>query len=452
MQRALDYANAHRPGELEELIRLCSQPSVSATGNGIREAAALVEEMMKEVGLTTRVVQRPGAHPVVLGSWDGGRERTVIFYNHYDVQPPEPLEEWHSDPFSPEVRDGKLYARGVSDNKGDLAARLQAIKAYLAAEGSLPVNVRIMAEGEEEIGSAHLPQYLQDSADFLRGDVAIWEGGERNAHGALEMQLGCKGLIYIELIVRGASTDLHSSLAAIVPNPAWRLQQVLACLKDVANDRVLVDGFYDRVRPPTQAEEELLVRFPLDEDTYRRELGLTSFIGNLTGLDLAKKLLYQPTCNIAGIVAGYTGPGSKTVLPREARVKIDFRLVPDQDADEILRRVRLHIARCGFNDVEVLVHGVENPSQTPVDHPAVPVVVETARATYGTEPVVQPRFAGTGPMALFTRIGVPSINGPGVGYYGSRVHAPDENIRVQDYFLGIEHLIRFLDAYARTHA
>jgi len=452
LQRALDYANARRPAELEDLVRLCRQPSVSATGHGVPETAALVAEMMKEAGLATRILERAGAHPVVLGSWDGHRSRTVVFYNHYDVQPPEPLDEWQSEPFAPEVREGKLYARGVSDNKGDLVARLEAIKAYLAAEGGLPVNVKFIVEGEEEIGSVHLHQYVQDSEDFLKGDIVVWEGGERDARGALEMQLGCKGLVYIELVVRGAVTDLHSSLAAIVPNPAWRLHQVLACLKDPATDRVLVEGFYDRVRAPSPAEEELLVRFPIDEDTYRRELGLNSFIGNLTGLELSKKLLYQPTCNIAGLVSGYTGPGSKTVLPKEARAKLDFRLVPDQDADDILRRVRLHIARCGFSDVEVLVHGVENPSQTPVDHPAVPVMVETARTTYGAEPVVQPRFAGTGPMALFTRIGLPSINGPGVGYYASRAHAPNENIRVQDYYLGIEHVIRFLDAYAQTRA
>ncbi len=454
VERALAYAREHREQNLEDLRRLLRQPSVAAQDLGMEDCARLVAAMMEEVGLKAEVVPLAGGHPVVYGELDAGAARTLAFYNHYDVQPPEPLDEWESDPFSAAVRDGMIYARGVADNKGNLVARLKAIQAWLEGEGRLPVNVKLVVEGEEEIGSVHLHDFVHHHGGRLRdARGVVWESGSRDARGRPVISFGCKGILYVELVARGANQDLHSSQAAIVENPAWRLVAALNNLKDLRTDRCLIDGFYDDVRPPTERELDLLRRYPLEEAEMLRHWGISRFIGGLTGLDLALKLFYEPTCTICGLVSGYTGPGSKTVLPRAARAKLDFRLVPDQRAGDVLEKLRRHLARRGFGDIEIRLLGPEDPGQTPADDPLIEVVAESARETYRTEPVIRPRMAGTGPMYLFNRdLGLPTVSGAGIGYHGSLVHAPNEHCRVEDYHLGVEHVIRLLDRFARVEA
>ncbi|HEY8487595.1 MAG TPA: M20/M25/M40 family metallo-hydrolase [Thermaerobacter sp.] len=449
MERAIAYSRAHRDQALADLQALLRQPSVAAQDLGMDACADLVASMLEAVGARVERVPLEGGYPVIYGEIDAGAPRTLLFYNHYDVQPPEPLEEWAVDPFAATVRDGRLIARGVADNKGNLMTRIKAVEAWLRGEGRLPVNVKFVIEGEEEIGSVHLHQFMERYADRLAADGVVWESGGKDARGRPVISAGCKGILYVELVARAANQDLHSSLAAIVPNPAWRLVQALATLKDVPSDRVLIEGFYDDVRGPTPAERALLERFPLEEDEMLAGWGLESFIGGLRGVDLQEKLLYAPTCTICGIVAGYTGPGTKTVLPREARVKLDFRLVPDQRADDILAKLRAHLDRHGLGDLEILVLGPEDPAQTDPDHPLVGVIRDTAREVYGVEPVVRPRTAGTGPMFLFHRIGLTAtVDGVGIGHHGSLVHAPNENVFVEDYYRGIEHVIRILDRFA----
>ena len=450
MEGALAYARARRDAMLDDLRTLLRQPSVAAQNLGMAECAELVRQMLADIGARVEVVPLEGGHPVVFGEIDAGAPRTLLFYNHYDVQPPEPLEEWEVDPFAAEIRDGRLIARGVADNKGNLMTRIKAVEAWLRGEGRLPVNVKFVIEGEEEIGSVHLGQFMERYAHRLAADGVVWESGGKDARGRPVIAAGCKGILYVELVARCANQDLHSSLAAIVPNPAWRLVQALATLKDVDSDRVLIEGFYDDVRAPTAAERELLERFPLEEDEMLASWGLDGFIGGLRGVALQEKLLYAPTCTICGLVSGYTGPGTKTVLPREARVKLDFRLVPDQRAEDILAKLRAHLERHGFGDLEIVVLGPEDPAQTDLDHPLVGVCRDTAREVYGVEPVLRPRMAGTGPMYLFHRAGLTAtVDGVGIGHHGSLVHAPNENVFVEDYYRGIEHVIRILDRFAR---
>jgi acetylornithine deacetylase/succinyl-diaminopimelate desuccinylase-like protein len=449
VQSALAYLASRRDPFLADLQALLRQPSIAAQGIGMAETAEMVAARLRGLGARVEICPTSG-YPVVYGEIDAGARQTLVFYNHYDVQPPEPLEEWSAPPFGAEVRDGRIYARGVADNKGNLLSRLQATECWLRGEGRLPCNVRFVFEGEEEIGSPHLEEFTHRYGERLRGAVGVvWESGGKDARGRPGISCGVKGICYVELTCRGANADLHSSQAAIVPNPAWRLVQALGALKDVTADRCLVEGFYDAVRSPTAAELALLSDNPLEEERMKANWGIPAFIHDLHGLDLARKLLYEPTCTICGLTSGYGGPGTKTVLPRIARAKIDCRLVPDQRADDIAAKIRRHLDARGFADVEMEVLSAEHPSQSPVDGALAQAALASARATYGADVRLQPRGAGTGPMFLFhEELGLDCVSGVGCGHAGARVHAPDENVFVEDYFQAVAHVVRLMGSLA----
>nr|MBA3377042.1 M20/M25/M40 family metallo-hydrolase [Actinomycetota bacterium] len=312
---------------LHELKALVRQPSVSAQSVGIEETAQLVVDRARRAGVDATVERVRGGPPTIIGEAGSGR-RTLLVYDHFDVQPPEPLDEWETPPFEPVERDGHLFGRGVSDNKGNLMARLQAIEAYRATVGELGVRVRVLYEGEEEIGSAHLAEFVRLHADRLRADGCIWEAGYKDAAGRPTISLGLKGICYVDLRVRGSAKDAHSSIGTIVPNAAWRLTWALASLKD-ERDRITVDGLMDHVRPPSAADLALLEALPYDEDEVKRIHGISAFVRGLSGTELKRKHFFEPTCTICGLTSGYQGEGSKTVLPAVASAKVDFRLVPD---------------------------------------------------------------------------------------------------------------------------
>jgi len=363
------------------------------------------------------------------------------------VQPPDPLDEWETPPFDPTERDGYLFGRGVSDNKGNLMARLQAIEAYRATMGDLPLRVRVLYEGEEESGSAHLAAFVERFGDRLKADGCIWEAGYKDAAGRPTISCGLKGIAYVQLRVRAASKDAHSSLATIVPNPAWRLVWALASLKN-ERDEITIDGFMDRVRPPTAAELQALERLPFDEPGMLRIHGIKRFVRGLSGVELKTKHFFEPTCTICGIVSGYTGAGSKTVLPAVASAKIDFRLVPDLTPETVTTLLRAHLDGRGFGDVEIVPGHGEPPSRWPTDSITARAAVDACRATYGTEPVVYPLLAGSGPMAqVCDKLGIPAA-GFGSGNAASANHAPNENIAIVDYFDHIRAFGRFLHAFA----
>jgi acetylornithine deacetylase/succinyl-diaminopimelate desuccinylase-like protein len=376
----------------------------------------------------------------------GEGERTLLFYNHYDVQPPEPLDEWHSDPFAAEVRDGALFARGVADNKGNIAARIAAVDAYLAARGKLPCKVKFIIEGEEEIGSPSLPAFADANRDLVQADACVWEAGYADLEGRREIYLGVKGILYVELEARKAVSDWHSAYATIVPNAAWHLLRALQTLKD-SDERVLIPGFYDAVRPPTEADREAMRRMPFDEHGRLAQLGIPAFNRGLTGMALLEEHLFQPTCNIAGIWSGYTGPGMKTVLPHRATAKLDFRLAPDQDPHEVFDLLGRHLQEQGFGDINVHLLSAEHPARTPVDHPFARLVEQVTREVSGKEPVVYPLTPATGPMyALCARYGIPAAS-TGVGHANSHVHAPDENILLDDFYMGIGQIAGIIEAF-----
>ena len=372
-----------------------------------------------------------------------------MIYDHYDVQPPEPLELWESGPWDAAIRDGKLFARGVADNKGNLMCRIHAVEAYLAAVGALPLKIKFVVEGEEEIGSIHLPQFVKENRALLEGaEGCLWEAGYKDMNERPVISCGVKGIVYVELHARGAKRDLHSAMAAIVVDPAWRLTWALATLKD-ADDNILVDDLMKHVRAPTDAEMDALKTIPYDEEKVKADLGIPSFIRNLTGIELLKKYLYEPTCTICGLYSGYIGEGSKTVLPNHAFAKIDFRLVPNLSPDLVVDLLKKHLARRGFDDIEVkLTETGEEVARSPLDSAIVRAAIDAAKSVYDRAPIVYPTMAGSGPMyPLCQALGIPAVSA-GCGWHDSRGHAPNENIRLADYFEGMAFVRELMDRFA----
>jgi acetylornithine deacetylase/succinyl-diaminopimelate desuccinylase-like protein len=447
MDDILDYADSHLEDTIARLQAFCRQPSIAAQGEGMEEMAELVFRTLQQAGGSAELVRTPG-YPVVLGRFDGVGPRTLMFYNHYDVQPPDPLELWDSAPFAGEVREGHLYARGVADNKGNLVARLAAVEAWLAVRGELPLNILFVVEGEEEIGSPHLGGFAEENIKKLRVDGCIWEAGYKDTRGRLEIALGAKGIVAVDLKVRSLGHDLHSANAAIAESAAWRLIWALSSLKG-PDERIRIPGFYDDVRPPNARDRAMLAAWDYDEADQLAEFGAKGFVLGLEGEALKEKFLLQPTCNVCGFRTGYGGPGVKTVLPARASAKLDFRLVPDQEPSDILDKLRAHLDAGGFPDVEIEVEAPERPARTDPDDPLVGAVVLAARRAYDLEPVVKPMMAGTGPMyELCQRWDIPAV-GAGVGWAGSRGHSPNENVRLEDLRQGIGHIALIMDEFAR---
>jgi acetylornithine deacetylase/succinyl-diaminopimelate desuccinylase-like protein len=446
MDDVFAYVDEHRDEYIALLQRLVQQPSVSAQGVGMAETASMVEELLKQRGFDAAQYSTSG-YPVVFGQRSGASARTLSFYNHYDVQPAEPLELWNSDPWAAELRDGRIWGRGVADNKGNLAGRLAAVDAVLKTRGQLPLNVKFIVEGEEEIGSIHIEEFTHAHREMLAADGCIWESGSRDDQGRQLINLGMKGICYVELRVRGVNEDQHSSRATRLPNAAWRLVWALSTLKG-PDERVLIPGFYDRVRQPTTAELEALNKLPDDPDTEMQRLGIDHYLLGLTGIERLTRDYFQPTCTISGLLSGYTGPGSKTVMPARAMAKVDMRLVPDQDPIEIFDLLRKHLDANGFDDIEAELLGPEPPGRTSLDAPIARVVAETWTELTGREALITPTAQGTGPWhQLCDALGIDGATA-GAGHPATGVHAPNENIYVEDFINHIKHIALIMDRFA----
>jgi len=453
VDRAIEqYVDRHLERTVADLKRLAAQPSISAQRVGVKECGAVVADQLRQAGFKAELLSSGDPdYPVVVGEAEGESDYTLLFYNHYDVQPPDPLDEWETPPFEPTERNGHIYGRGISDDKGPIIARLAAVKALREAGGGLPVNIKWVIEGCEEIGSPGFHDFVHRHRTRLRADACIWEGGGVNWDGRPLITLGVKGLLYVELECDAASTDSHSSYAPVVPNPAWRLVWALNTLKD-ANERIQLRGFYDRIRPALEEELEAIRALPDTASQFLSNLGVEMAVGEATGFEFRRRLIMDPTCNIAGFGSGYTGKGAKTILPATAKAKLDFRLVPNQDPEEILASLRAHLDERGFSDIKISVFTSERAARTKVTDPFVKVVAESARSVYGNEPYIQPSMTGTGPQYPVQEILNVPVASCGVDYPGNRIHAPNENIR-RDYFrLGLLHtveLLRHLGAAAR---
>ena len=443
------YLEKNLDQSIAELSRLVAQPSISAQGIGLKECANLVADMLRARGFSAEVMDTEGA-PVVFGERKGKGDKTLLFYNHYDVQPPEPLELWESPPFEPSLREGKLYGRGVSDDKSHIVARLHAIDAILDTDGDLPCTIKFIIEGEEETASVHLHDFVRDHKDKLAADACIWEFGGVD-HREVPMQyLGLRGICYVELSVESLGTDVHSGIGgSIFPNAAWRLVWALSTLKG-PDEHIRIPGFYDDATEPSIRDRELMEALPDVADEYKRRYGVKEFIKGLTGgTDLKMEEVFVPTCTICGLTSGYQGPGSKTVLPAKASAKVDFRLVPDQKPEDIFQKLRAHLDAEGFQDVQITFLGGEPAARTDPDDSFVQTVVRTSEEVFEFPMELVPMIGGSGPSYPFVHdLGLP-VATAGLGYPDTRAHAPNENIRLDLYLKHARHMARLIKEFAK---
>src|SRR5512139_648288 len=417
------------------ITNYCRFESVAAQNRMMTETADWVENLLKETGFQTRQLEVDGAPNYVFGEMKGQSDFTLLLYNHYDVQPEAPLELWNSPPFEATEENGNLVARGICDNKAELISRMCAIRAILAANGELPINIKWIVEGEEEIGSPHFEALTKQYGDLLKADGTLWEGGGFNENGQAAVALGFRGMLYVEYSVEVMKIDAHSGSAHALPSGAWRLVKALASLKD-ENGRILIPGFYDDVREPTEAEKQVMRDSvdPAQEERLKAMYGIDAFLHDRSGYDLEASV-FEPTANIAGFLSGYTEAGVKTVLPAKAMAKMDFRLVPDQDPDDILEKLKAHLKAQGFEDVQIKKLSEAEPVVTPIDGGFVQRIQKICRDFTSQEPEITALVGGTLPLlgSMKRNVGVLGISTSGnPSYYGSGAHAPNEHIRLKD--------------------
>jgi acetylornithine deacetylase/succinyl-diaminopimelate desuccinylase-like protein len=438
-----NVVDSEMDGLVSDLQTLIRYPSVSAKKQYLVECAKSIATMMDKAGIKSELLYLDNiifedntesltVPPIVYGevkSKSNPQSKTILFYNHYDVQPEDPVELWDEDPFSGKVEGNYIFGRGSADDKGELITRIKAVEYYLKKTGDVPCNVKFIVEGEEEIGSVHIEQYLNKYRDKFNCDGVIWEFGYVDVKDRPIISLGMKGLLYVELIARGPSRDAHSSLAVLIENPAWRLLRALNTLRD-DKGKILIKDWYEDVRQYTREELSMLSRDSFNEHEFKKEYQIHTFVNNVAGVDAIKALVGMATCNIAGLAAGYIGEGAKTVLPAIATAKLDFRLIPNMIPEKQFLRLKDHLRENGFgNDVEArLIHG-ESAVRTSPNDPFVRQVEESANEIFDSS-IISISSAGTGPMYPFVKVlNVPCIS-VGSTYVFSRIHSPNEFARI----------------------
>ncbi|MEA3245324.1 MAG: dipeptidase [Gemmatimonadota bacterium] len=441
----------HDRADLDALNEFLRIPSVSARSDhkaDTARAAAWLKEALVKIGFAAKVMPTSG-HPVVLGEWRKAPPDapTVLIYGHYDVQPPEPLELWTSPPFEPTVRDGKLFARGSVDDKGQLWLHVMALAAHLGARGTLPVNVVVLAEGEEEVGSPNLAPFIEQHAKKLACQYVVISDSTMFAPGVPSILSSLRGLAYFELVVRGPSADLHSGMyGGAVVNPAMALARILSTLHD-ANGRIAIRGFYDRVKPFPAAVLKGMKKLPHSDARFKKEVGVRA-LGGETGKTTLEKLWTRPTCEINGLLSGYTGEGAKTVLPSTAMAKVSFRLVPNQDPDVVERLLRSHIDTVVPPGVTATVHALHGgrPWRADLDGPLYDAARTALRAAFGKEPVIVGEGGSIPVVGDFERILKAPVLLVGFGLPGENAHAPDEWISLDNVRRGTRAMATLYDA------
>ncbi|MET3575707.1 dipeptidase [Bhargavaea ullalensis] len=436
------YFEEHRDEHLAELKDFLSIPSISSLSEhkpDMKKAAEWLAGSMKAAGLENISIDDTPGHPVVYADWlHAEGQPTLLIYGHYDVQPVDPLHLWDSEPFQPEVRDNKLYARGASDDKGQVFMHVKAVEALFKTNGTLPVNVKFCIEGEEEIGSPHLPKYVEDHKDKLAADVIVISDTGMQGPGQPAVCYGLRGLAGIQIDVKGAKGDLHSGLyGGAVRNAIDALVELLASFKD-KEGTITVDGFYENVRPASDEERAEYAKLGVDEEKEKKELGVKELFGE-PGYSYTERTWIRPTLEINGIFGGFSGEGIKTVLPAEAGAKITCRLVPDQDPDEIVSKLRAHIEAHQPAGVDVTVTEFDKgkPFLTPYDHPAIQAAGKSYEAVYKV-PTAYTRGGGSIPIvAAFDEIlGLPVVL-MGFGLSSENFHAPNEHFHLENFDKGL---------------
>lgn len=450
MDTVLSFVEQNKDRYIAELTDLLAIPSVSTnpdnTGD-LRRCAQWVADHMRGVGLeNVQIFETPG-HPVVYGDWMHAEGKpTILLYGHYDVQPPEPLELWTSPPFEATIRGENLYARGAADDKGQVYIHLKSIEAYLRNTGSLPVNIKLLIEGEEEIGSEHLEGFVKERKEMLNGDLVLISDSSMFAKGIPSICYGLRGLSYMQIDLVGPNRDLHSgSFGGSVHNPIQALAEIVAQLHD-KKGKVTIPGFYKDVRQLTAKERAAYKKLPWNDRRYAKDLGVGALYGE-KGFTTLERLWARPTLECNGIWGGFTGEGAKTVLPSRASAKISMRLVPDQKADRIARLFEKHVKKLTPKTVTVKVrylHGGE-AAITPIDSPGVRAAVSALEKGFGKKPLYQ-REGGSIPIVVQFKqlLGLDTVL-LGFGLPDENAHAPDEFINLDNFFGGIRTSVHFLN-------
>jgi acetylornithine deacetylase/succinyl-diaminopimelate desuccinylase-like protein len=454
---ALAWAEARQDDILETLRRFVAIPSVStdpAYGADMARGAAFLAEEMRRCGLEHVGVRPTGGHPVVMGDWLHAPDApTILIYGHYDVQPPDPLEKWDSNPFEPMLRDGRLYGRGASDDKGPVIVALSAIAAFLRSDGALPVNVKLLIEGEEEIGSAHLDAFVAEHADELAADFVLSADGATWRVDLPTVAVASRGICALELTVTGAAKDLHSGRhGGSVPNPLQAISRLLARLHDETG-AVAVAGFYDAVRLPSAEERSALAEIPFDEPAYLHSVGASQSVGE-AGWTMLERNWLRPTLELNGIWGGYSGPGSKTVIPAEAHAKITCRLVPDQAPGAILDCIERHLRRHCPQGVSLSVTrepGGAFAVAVPPDHPGLRLAMQVLEEIY-RQRALPVRMGATVPIGgIFKqRLGLDTVFFS-FATSDEDYHAPNEFFRLARLQDGVRAWIRYLSLLAQQN-
>lgn len=444
------YVDRHARSFTERLQALCRMPSVAARGTGMRAMAEAVEQMMQRVGIGTRAFKMGAGYPILYGECGGGPD-TFLVYGHYDVQPVGHLTDWSVGPFAATIVDGKLFARGAANSKGDLVARLAAVEAYQKTVGKLPTSLRFIVEGEDGLGSPSLYKFTTQHPELLTARGCIWDEGYRDTKDRPVISLGFKGITFLELRAHGARSDLHSKWGAIVPNPAWRLVQALATITS-PKGVITIDGFSSHVAPICEEDAEALKAIELDEAGLKREFRIGGWVRAMKGQALVKEHIFGPTCTICGIQTGHTDAGAKTVLPSMAMARLDFRLVPDLHPELVLKLLRHHLDIRGFKDIEIIELGSAPLAKASATSLVARAVIEPAVEVYGMPPLVYPMDPSSGPVGAVCGVCSPAtpVASFGISYAGSNPHGPDENIRVDDFLQSIKFIGRVINRLGET--
>ena len=446
------YCRTNQPRFVAELIEALRIPSISADpahSDDVVASAEYLADAARRVGFQKTELLQTDGHPSLYAELTvDPRLPTALIYGHHDVQPVDPLDEWLSPPFDPQIRDGNVYARGAVDDKGQVWMHLKAVEAHLQTRGSLPLNLKLIVEGEEEIGSVHFDALVQREKDRLRADVAVISDTPIFAKGVPSLCTGLRGLAHVDVEVSGPSLDLHSGFfGGAVANPVFELARMLASLRDPVTQRVTVPGFYDRVREASAEEHAQIAALPFDEAALLREAGGAPATVGEEGWSPLERMWLRPTLEVNGIWGGYSGPGTKTIIPAHAGAKISCRLVPDQDPAEIAALVGQALREVAPPTVRVTVeaHPGGHPVITAMDHPAVQAARRAMRHGFGADPAII-RSGGTiPPVATFqTVLGLPTVL-VGVGLPDDQIHAPNERFDLEQYAAGVRVIARLWD-------
>ena len=455
MKDVIGYIEKNQDRFLEELKDFLRIPSISTDPDKkeeVSQAAHFVVDQLTKAGMQkVELFQTPG-HPLVYAQRiEDEKKPTVLVYGHYDVQPVDPIELWESGPFEPTIRGGELFARGAADDKGQVFIHFKSAQAYTETRQQLPLNLKYLIEGEEEVGSTHLDQFIESHQDLLSADVVMVSDSTMFARGIPSIGYGLRGLVYLQIDLKGPNQDLHSgSFGGTVANPAFELSRMLASMKD-EKDRITIPHFYDDVRDLTERERKEFASLPFDEEAYKGDLGVDELSGE-EGFSPLERVWARPTFEINGLLSGFTGEGAKTVLPSRAMAKVSMRLVPDQDPEKIEEMVEKHLKAIAPRSVEIKVtrmHGGK-PWVASMDHPALLAAANALEKGFGRRPVFQREGGSIPVVATFSELlNIPTVL-MGIGLPDENAHAPNEKLDLSNFFLGIKSAAYFLDEFSRT--